>query len=726
MTRLSPSLRNVLPIVLLLLSCLASAQDAETQTTAQDGEPDAPAVDSAAPPMDQATNRRDDALVDGVAATEAAIETEWLRSDRPDTLVCPFRGRIDYEPGEIECGLIKVPENREVEGSRTIELNYVRIVATGKDHEDEEVETRDDPVIYLTGGPGVTIDTYVERLKGHRLVAQRDLYILEQRGIGNSGDFCPFFGSRNVADSIHADRESSDRAALDQFEACIRGAIAAGVDVTGYNTFENARDVKALRLALGLDEWNVWGISYGSVLGQAYMKVDPEGIRAAIIDAIVPLDLGELMRISHWHDANLDRLFAACAEQPDCARVYEGLRERYMAAIKAIEDEPVTVEVEESENFPQGEAHFFSIIIAGLPFSLMYEQETHPALPAIIDGLTRVVESGDDTFFRALAQAMTMGGGGMGVGISMGMATAVRCQDGYVDDSAEFAEQDEALYPILYKAFNTPAVVKEAPERCRAAGLAPRDLADYAPVETDIPVVVANGRWDPITPVALAEYIMPGFENGELVIFPHAGHGPTRSIECAGDWMNDWYDDPSAPVGRDCVEEGEEAAEFLAPYFPTSVMVDALALMHEDENRLKAHGAWAGASAGLALLAALFLPLAWVGRRFNSHHLDSGGGSRLLVFLAAGLAATWLLGLAYAAYATSEIAEAMLLFGMVPWAMWFAWAGPLSVLIAVLALIQTWRSREGIALGSLMGLMLSSLAVISLGLAGQVWSLWPF
>jgi len=726
MTRLSQSLRIVLPILLLLLSVLASAQDAETQTTAQDGEPDAPAVDSAAPPMDQATDRRDDALVDGVAATEAAIEMEWLRSARPDTLVCPFQGRIDYEPGEIECGLIKVPENREVEGSRTIELNYVRIVATGKDHEDEEVETRDDPVIYLTGGPGVTIDTYVERLKDHRLVAQRDLYILEQRGIGNSGDFCRFFGSRNVADTIHADRESADRAALDQFEACIRGAIAAGVDVAGYNTFENARDVKALRLALELDEWNVWGISYGSVLGQAYMKVDPEGIRAAIIDAIVPLDLGELMRISHWHDANLDRLFAACAEQPDCARVYEGLRERYMAAIEAIEDNPVTVEVEESENFPQGEAHFFSIIIAGLPFSLMYEQETHPALPAIIDGLTRVVESGDDTFFRALAQAMTMGEGGMGVGVSMGMATAVRCQDGYVDGSANFAAQDEALHPILFNAFNHPAVVQEAPLRCREVGLPMRDFADYAPVETDLPVVVANGRWDPITPVDLAEYIMPGFENGELVVFPHAGHGPTRSIPCAGDWMNTWYDDPSQPVGRECVEEGEEAAEFLTPYFRTSVMVDALALMAEDEDRLKRHGVWAGASAGLTLLAALFLPLAWVGRRFNSHPLDPGGGSRLLVFFAAGLAAAWLLGLAYAAYVTSEITEAMLLFGMVPWAMWFAWAGPLSVVAAVVALIQTWRNRDRIALGSRIGLIVSCLAVISLGIAGQIWSLWPF
>ena len=694
----SPIYRAVL--VLFLSGLILSAQ-------AQDQEPDdAPSV------------------IDDQTMT-VTPPMEWLRAPEPDTVVCPFMGSIDYEYGEIECGLIKVPENREVEGSRTIELNYVRILATGKDHEDEEVETRDDPVIYLTGGPGVTVDVYVDRLKDHRLVSRRDLYILEQRGIGNSGDFCPFYDNRNRADLSHRDRQAAERSALDQAEACIQGAIDRGVDVTGYNTFENARDVKALRLALGFEDWNVWGISYGSVLGQAYMRVDPEGIRAAVIDAIVPLDLGELMRISHWHKANLDRLFSACADQSDCARVYDGLRDRYMAAIQTINDSPVTIEFEATEMYPDGEATLFSTVLGGLPFSLMYEQEAHPALPAIIDGLTRAVESDDDTFFRALAQAMSMGGGGMGIGISMGMATAVRCQDGYVDTAAAFADQDADLYPTLFSVFNHPAIADEAPRRCRAVGLPPRDMSQYAPVQTDLPVVVANGRWDPVTPAELAEYIMPGFENGELVIFPHAGHGPTRSIPCAGDWLNAWYDNPSAPVGRECVDEGEEAAEFVAPYFRSSVMVDALALMNTNEDRLKIHGGWVGASAGLTVLAALFLPLAWVGRRFNKHQIEPGGGSRLLVFLAAGLAATWLLGLGYAAYETSQITEAMLLFGMVPWAMWFAWIGPLSVIVAVIALIQTWRNRARIAFGSRLMLLLSSLAVISLGIAGQAWSLWP-
>ena len=34
-------------------------------------------------------------------------------SYRIDTIVCPFKGDIDYEAGDIECGLLEVPENRE-------------------------------------------------------------------------------------------------------------------------------------------------------------------------------------------------------------------------------------------------------------------------------------------------------------------------------------------------------------------------------------------------------------------------------------------------------------------------------------------------------------------------------------------------------------------------------------------------------------------------------------
>jgi pimeloyl-ACP methyl ester carboxylesterase len=648
-------------------------------------------------------------------------EIEWLRDTGFDTVVCPFRDRIDYRPGEIECGLIQVPENREVEGSRTIELHFVRIMARGEDEDGNEVDVRDDPVIYLTGGPGVKADMYVERLKDHRLVDQRDLYILEQRGIGVSGDFCPFFFDRNRVDYIRDNFADNERSIMEQARECARLATAAGVDLTGYHTFENARDVRALRQALGLADWNVWGISYGSVLGQAYMKIDPEGIRAVVLDAIVPLDLENLMRIPHWHTLNLEKLFAACVEQHQCARVYADLAERYHQAIANLIDQPIRVEVPESEIHPTGEAYFFQNLIVGLPFSLLYDESNHPLIPAIMHGLTRAVEKRDQRLFRAIAMAE----GGSGLPISMGMAMSVRCLDGYVDRGAEAAPGDFRDYPLLAQAFGDQSVIAESPDHCRAAGLHPRDPADFELVQTDLPILVANGAWDPVTPVPLAEYIMPGFSNGRLLVFPHAGHGPTRSLDCAGGLLNGFFDDPAAPLDSDCVEHGGKAAEFVAPYFQTSLFVRAIVMHTENPERMKRHAVAAGVLLGLIVIGVFGLLGSWLSRRFNRHRVKAAGGSRFLVFLAGALVLGWLVGLGWVAHATSQVTEVMLLFGLMPRAMWFAWLAPLGLLLAILGLIQAWRYSSSLNASALAALGLTALATILLSLYGLYWGIWP-
>ena len=189
------------------------------------------------------------------------------------TIVCPFKNEVDYEPGDVSCGLLEVPENREKARPRKINLHFVKLAAREPDDWDAEEKgewrKRDDAVIYLTGGPGAIASYYVGRLKDHGVRDTRDLYILEQRGIGFSDDFCPLYSNFDPAASNTPDWDQYQRAGLDALEACFAAAKASKVDLSGYSTIENARDVEALRRALDIDSWNVWGISYGSVLGQA-------------------------------------------------------------------------------------------------------------------------------------------------------------------------------------------------------------------------------------------------------------------------------------------------------------------------------------------------------------------------------------------------------------------------------------------------------------------------
>lgn len=657
---------------------------------------------------------------DAAAGAVPAAQLEWLRGARADTVICPFRGTIDYKPGEIECGLIEVPENREQPGSRSIELNYARIRAKGKDKDGDEIATRDDPVVYLTGGPGVGIDYYVKRLKDHRLVEQRDLYILEQRGIGHSTAFCPFFSTRNRAAWIRPDYVEAQRAQLAAMQACARSATAQGVDLRGYNTFENARDVRALRTALGFERWNVWGISYGSALGQAVLQVDPEGIKAMVLDGIVPIDIADLMRISRWYARDLDKLFAACAQQPACASAYPDQQRRFLAAIDAAHTQPFALTVTAGERYPDGKAHVFADVVAGIPFMLLYEQKQHPAIPAIIEGLIRAVETRDEALFKAIATADDDGFGGM----SEGMAMAVHCQDGYVDQMVAGLATEQTEQPVLAAVFANPAVYADAVEQCAQAGMPRRDPAAYAPVQSDIPIVIANGAWDPVTPPPLAEYIMPGLRNGRLVEFPHAGHGPTRSLECGGAFLNAFYDDPAAPLDVDCVNEGEKAAVFVAPYFASTAVPRAAGLVDIDKKKLLPHAIWIGVSAFVVVLGFLVGASGWIARAINGSTRGSALGARWLSGLAAFAAVGHLAGLGIAAAMTYEITPVMLLFGLLGWARWFAWLAPLAGVLGMLAVPVALTSR-GVPRASRIGFTLVALAAISVAAFAWWWDLWP-
>ncbi len=125
-----------------------------------------------------------ESLEDPPEATESHGDLLARDSFRIDTVVCPFKDKIEYEPGDIECFLLQVPENRERPDSRFIELHFVKLNSTWDDEESKEDDEedsglapgkRDDPVIYLTGGPGAPVTYYIKRFKDHGILKLRDM-----------------------------------------------------------------------------------------------------------------------------------------------------------------------------------------------------------------------------------------------------------------------------------------------------------------------------------------------------------------------------------------------------------------------------------------------------------------------------------------------------------------------------------------------------------------------
>lgn len=120
--------------------------------------------------------------------------------------------------------------------------------------------------------------------------AARDVIFISQRGTLKAEPFlsCPEideFTSRSIY-LVMAEPATSDMSAA-ATRACRDRHARAGWDLSAYNTTENATDVADLRSAMGIHEWNVYGVSYGPNLALQLLRDHPEGIRAMVLDSVV-------------------------------------------------------------------------------------------------------------------------------------------------------------------------------------------------------------------------------------------------------------------------------------------------------------------------------------------------------------------------------------------------------------------------------------------------------
>jgi hypothetical protein len=206
---------------------------------------------------------------------------------------CPER-RVPLEAREAlknaRCGVLEVPENRTKSTSPTIRLRVAIVPAVTS-------TPSPDPLVYMAGGPGSAAIQHAALLVDAGFNRDRDLIILAQRGTLHSEPTlaCPEIDRFNArAVGLDHNAASTRRQHVAATRACRRRLVAEGIDLAGYNTTENAADFADLRTALGIAEWNVFGVSYGTDLALSYMRDHPQGIRSVAIASVVPPSVATL------------------------------------------------------------------------------------------------------------------------------------------------------------------------------------------------------------------------------------------------------------------------------------------------------------------------------------------------------------------------------------------------------------------------------------------------
>ena len=85
------------------------------------------------------------------------------------------------------------------------------------------------------------------------------------------------------------------------------------------------------------------------------------------------------------------------------------------------------------------------------------------------------------------------------------------------------------------------------------AGVAPADSVD--PVHSDIPTIILNGEYDPVTPPSLGKIAASTLSNSFFFELRGESHGVYFYNDCAMQLIGDFLDDPSISPPSECVDK---------------------------------------------------------------------------------------------------------------------------------------------------------------------------
>jgi pimeloyl-ACP methyl ester carboxylesterase len=470
------------------------------------------------------------------------------------------------EGEDVECGYLVVPENRANAEERTIRL------AIGIFHPSGGA-AHPDPVVYLSGGPGGSaLKLLWLAAEGFApiLEAKRDLIIFDQRGVGYSQPAldCPTMQER-FADLLDSEWEGkplnvSELRAL-KVEALSDCAVTLReiADLTQYNTAENAADVADLRLALGYEEINLWGASYGTRLALEVMRLYPDGIRSVILDAPYTPEADLYLELPGNFARALDGLFADCAADAGCNTAYPDLRKVFYKVLEQLGETPAETNVLHPLNRTRYPLLIDADMFVGLMFRGLYITELRPLLPQVI----YKARDGKFDMILLVAQRELL----LQDVRSWGMYLSVLCHDEIAFSSVEQFHAALAEYPEFAGFFGSFEAGDLTYDVCAVWGAGAADASANEPVASDIPTLIFSGEYDPIISPEWGAGAAAALTNGYFYEFRGFGHGVGMLNDCPRSMMLTFLDDPLHAPDDACTAEMETLA-FVLPTAEATVI----------------------------------------------------------------------------------------------------------------------------------------------------------
>jgi pimeloyl-ACP methyl ester carboxylesterase len=469
---------------------------------------------------------------------------------------CKFEG---VKPGwakknHIECAWLQVRESRGKPDSQTIRL-WVAIARA------DTAVKREDPILYINGGPGVATVDYVfpsfpKSKTWPAFRKDRDLVFFDQRGTGRSEPaFCPELDKtlEQVQQEAPPAREALDRSKA-AYAACRPKMQAQGVDLANFNSTVTVEDAEDLRRALGIAQWNVYGISYGSLVGLEYLRRHPESLRSAIVDSVFPPNSAVGAEQVGTTASAYQAVQRACALDPGCNTRFPDVLGTLRQAVERLNTAPL----------PRAAGgRITGDTFRDIMWMMLVRTKTVPWVPLALERAA----AGDEAVIRKLDDLFGGIDGGFG-NISQGQSLASACYEIFGGSTAASRRVVRQRHPYLTA---QDMIASQDDELCATWQPVRAPVEFHAPVRSEVPTLLYGGEFDPATPYDDAVLAAKNLSNGTLVYVKGASHASFTLDDCTRGIAHAFLDAPSKQPDLACLAQRKDTL------FPTEGLMEFLA-----------------------------------------------------------------------------------------------------------------------------------------------------
>lgn len=443
-----------------------------------------------------------------------------------------------------QCFMMEVPENHEKPQGRKIRFPVVRFMASEKNPDKF-------PLLHLgAGGPGASMGLEPENASEWLWINYaamtvengRDLIVIDPRGTGMAEprlSCTEFIEDATTAFQRPLTSDEEGRVFSYSLERCY-SRLSDEADLAQYNSSSVARDIEALREALGVEKINLYGVSYASRYALTMARDFPDSVRALVLNSAVFPDIPYVQQLAEDSLSAYLRGIDFCGSDKLCASRYPNLRQRLESLVEQLDESPVTVSIEHP--YADGE---FPFVMTGqrllrVLFQALYDEGFYPEFPAVIEGL----EKGDPAPARDAVSNF------MAIILDPYFGDAAGISH-FCFEEAPFVDFQQARQKadgtgILGGAVRADLELMQL--QCRIWAIPPADPIEAEAIAAPVPTLILHGALDPVLDAEDAERARNTLPNHQWLLFPQLAHDVISASNCAEAAAAEFLNSPTEPV----------------------------------------------------------------------------------------------------------------------------------------------------------------------------------